>query len=165
MNAVSKKKTPQAAANLSPVPPRISPVHGGLSVAGIYQLIEQIRDADHERDLRHMKRTKEDFLEAQRNEAHRNLLWDYQMALASVAAFLKPNDMRDALGMLRLLDDHIERLVEDDHEENGINIIDELSSLHRMVRGCLAVVANDLGIILHPTTQHLVQKDFPEVPR
>jgi hypothetical protein len=62
MNAVSKKKTPQAAPMASPVPSRLSPVHGGLTVAGIHQLIEQIRDADHERDLRSIATPKSDIL-------------------------------------------------------------------------------------------------------
>jgi hypothetical protein len=163
MNAVSKKKTPQAAPMASPVPPRLSPVHGGLTVAGIHQLIEQISDADHERDLRSMATPKSDVLARQCDDAHRDLLWDYQMALASVATFLKPNDMRDVLGMLHIADDRLDDLVENGHEERDIGA--ELITLHRMVRGCLAVVANDLGVILHPTTQHLVQKDFPEVPR
>jgi hypothetical protein len=77
--------------------------------------------------------------------------------------FLKPNDMRDALGMLQIADDPLDDLVENGHEERDIGA--ELTTLRRMVRGCMAIVANDLGVILHPTTQHLVQKDFPEVPR
>jgi hypothetical protein len=163
MNAVSKKKNPQAAPNLSPVPPRLSPVHGGLSVAGIHALIYQVRDADHERDLRSMATPESDVLARQCDDAHQALLWHYQMTLASVATFLKPNDMHDVLGMLHIADDRLDDLVENGHEERDIG--DELTTLRRMVRGCLAVVANDLGIILHPTTQHLVQKDFPELPR
>ena len=71
--------------------------------------------------------------------------------------------MRDVLGMLQIADDRLDDLVENGHEERDIGA--ELTTLRRMVRGCMAVVANDLGIILHPTDQHLIQKDFPEVPR
>ena len=59
-------------------------MHGGLTVAGIHQLIEH-RDADHERDLRSMATPKSDISARQCDDAHQALLWNYQMALASVA--------------------------------------------------------------------------------
>jgi hypothetical protein len=104
--------------------------------------------------------TEEDYLEEQCDEAHRNLLWDYQTALASVATFLKPDIMRDVLGTLKLSNDRLSAPVENDYKENGTDIDAEMVSLRRMVRGCMALVAHDLGVILHPTDLRLLTTDL-----
>ena len=86
------------------------------------------------------------------------------MALARVTPFLKPDNMNDGLAMLKLTDDRLEDLMENDYKGNSLDIEAELFSLRRMVRGCLPVVAAGLGGELDKTMKYLCKSAFAEVP-
>jgi hypothetical protein len=131
----------------------------------MYQLIEQARAAYDDLDEQSVKIPKDDHLQRRLNLAHQRLLWDYQEPIAQAASFLKPRDMGDVLAMLKLMEDRLEDLVENDHEANAFDVDAELSSLRRMVRGCLPVVAAELGAELGKSTRRLCDAAFAEVPR
>ena len=137
----------------------------GLSTAGMYRLIEQARDACTDLDLRQAEMPKDAHLERRLNDAHQNLLWQYQEPIARAASFLKPRDMGDVLAMLKLMDDKAEDLAANDHEANGFDIKAEMIAMRRMVRGCLPIVAAELGIELEGALQRLCDVAFPDVPR
>jgi hypothetical protein len=56
--------------------------------------------------------------------------------------------MSDVLAMLKLMDDRAEDLAASDHEANSFDIKAEMVALRWMVRGCLLVVAAELGVDL-----------------
>jgi hypothetical protein len=158
MNVMSKQKSSQVGAALSPV-------HPGLSTGGIFQLIERARAVYDDLNERHAKIPKNAYVEIRHNLEHQQLVWDYQAALGNAAAFLKPLDMTDVLSMLKLMDERLDDLVVNDHTDNGIDIVAELSALRRMLRGCLPVVAAELGTELDGSLQRLCEGEFVEVPR
>jgi len=142
-----------------------SPAHPGLSTGGIFQLIEQARAVYDDLNEQHAKIPENAYVEIRHNLAHQELVWDYQTALGKTAALLKPLNMTDALSMLKLMDERLDDLVVNDHTDNGIDIIAELSALRRMLRGCLPVVAAALGAELDEGLQRLCEGEFVEVPR
>ncbi len=154
----AKRKRPQAASTLSPAQP-------GLTTASMYQLIERARDAAADLDEQRAGMPKEDHLQRRLNDGHQALLWQYQEPIARAASFLKPRDMGDVLAMLKLMDDKAEDLAANDHEANGFDIKAEMIAMRRMVRGCLPIVASELGVELEESLQRLCDVAFPEVPR
>ncbi|HVE22832.1 MAG TPA: hypothetical protein VNC39_12730 [Acidocella sp.] len=140
------------------------PAQAGLSTAGMYQLIEQARDACTVLDEQQAEMPKNAHLERRLNGGHQRLLWEYQEHIARAASFLKPRDMGDVLAMLKLIDDKAEDLAANDQEE-GFDFKAEMVALRRMVRGCLPIVAAELGVTLDEGLQGLCEVAFPEVPR
>lgn len=157
MNQIPKKSRPEPSALSSP--------QAGLTTAGMYRLIEQARDACTDLDEQQAEMPKDAHLERRLNEGHQRLLCDCQEPLARAASFLKPRDMGDVFAMLKLIDDKAEDLAVNDHEANGFDIKAEMIALRRMVRGCLPIVAADLGVELGENLQRLCDTAFPEVPR
>ena len=157
MNQMSKKKPFQAAAALSPV-------QAGLSTAGMYQLIEQARRRCDELDEQSAEIPKDDYRQSRDNMTHQRLLWQYQEPIAQAASFLKPRDMGDVLAMLKLIDDKAEGLTQNDWGE-GFDFKAETAALRRMVRGCLPIVAAELGVELSEFLKSLCEGEFVEVPR
>jgi hypothetical protein len=158
MNEVSKRKPSPAVSSVPPVPP-------GLTTADLYRLIEQAREVCNDLDEESAAIPESDGLQKLHNLEHQRHLWAYQEPLAQAASFLKPRDMDDVLAMLKLMDDKAEDLAVNDHEENGFDIKAEMAAMRRMVRGCLPIVAAELGVQLGKGLQSLCDGAFPEVPR
>lgn len=158
MNVMSKQKPPQLVAALPPAP-------AGLSTAGMYRLIEQARAACTVLDEQQAGMPKDAHLQRRLNDGHQRLLWQYQEPIAQAASFLKPRDMGDVLAMLKIMDDRAEDLAANYGEGNDFDIKAEMVTLRRMVRGCLPIVAAELGVELGEGLQSLCKSAFPEVPR
>ena len=73
--------------------------------------------------------------------------------------------MVDVLAMLKLIDDKAEDLAANAIEANDFDIPAEMVAIRRMVRGCLPIVATELGVDLSEELQRFCEVAFPEVPR